>query len=571
MAEVDLVIRGGNVADGTGAPIRQADIAIDDGKIVAVGTVTAKGREEQDATGLLVTPGFVDVHTHYDAQLTWANRLDPSSGHGVTTVVTGNCGMGFAPCRPGDRDSLLKLMEGVEDIPEAVMSAGLPWDWESFGEYLASVERRAHDIDYAVLLPHSPLRVYVMGERALNHEPATAADRAKMRQLACEAMQAGATGFSTSRNLFHQASDGSNAPTLRADEAELREIAHGLADAGRGVLQAISIDGTYTTEEYELLHRVAAASGRPLSYTMLEIPTAKTLWREVINTVERDNAMGADIRMQVFNRPVGVILGLEASFHPFVAHPYYVSEMAKLPLAERVRRMRDPAVRAILLDTSGALQHPLSKSATNFANMYRMGEVANYEPDPAESVAAIAERLGQSPYEVAYDLLLETEGNGMLLVTASNFVEGNLDNTLEIMRHDRSVVALGDGGAHYGLICDASYPTFMLTHWTRDRKRGERLDLAEAIRMLTDAPARLQRFHDRGRIAPGMKADINLIDMSRLKLFSPRVVRDLPADGKRLTQTAEGYVATYVSGVAIRREGQPTGALPGRLVRDSGH
>ena len=570
MAEVDLVIRGGNVADGTGGAIRQADVAIDKGKIVAVGAVTQKGREEQDASGLLVTPGFVDVHTHYDAQLTWAERLDPSSGHGVTTVVTGNCGMGFAPCRPGDRDSLLKLMEGVEDIPEAVMSAGLPWNWESFGEYLASVESRPHDIDYAVLLPHSPLRVFVMGERAINHEVATAADRAQMRQLACAAVEAGATGFSTSRSLFHQATDGSNAPSLRADEAELREIALGLADAGRGVLQAIAMDGTYCTEEFEILHRVAAASGRPLSYTLLEMPTAKTLWREVIDTVERDTAAGTDIRMQVFNRPVGVILGLEASFHPFVAHPYYVAELAPLPLAERVQRMRDPAVRAILLDPAGALHHPLSKTATNFANMFAMGEVADYEPDPASSIAAIAEKRGQSPFEVAYDVLLEQDGHAMLLVTSSNFVEGNLDNTLEIMRHDRAVVALGDGGAHYGLICDASYPTFMLTHWTRDRQRGHKLDLAEAVRMLTDAPARLQRFHDRGRIAPGLKADINVIDMDRLKLFSPRVVRDLPAGGRRLTQSAEGYVATYVSGVAIRRDGQPTGALPGRLVRNTG-
>lgn len=571
MPKVDLIVRGGQVADGTGRTICEADVAIDGGIVVEVGDVAATGREELDARGLLVTPGFIDLHTHYDAQLTWAEALDPSSAHGVTTVVTGNCGVGFAPCKAEDRDNLIRLMEGVEDIPEAVMAAGLPWDWESFGEYLDSVERRQHDIDFAVMLPHSPLRVFVMGKRAINLEPATAEDRARMRQIARIAMEAGASGFSTSRSIFHQASDGKHVPSLNAEEAELHEIAMGLSDAGRGVLQAITIDGHYHPEEFEVLHRVAAKTGRPLSYTVLEMPPAKALWRDIVSAVERDTAAGADIKMQVFNRPVGVILGLEASYHPFIAHSYYIAELAHLPLSERVRKMREPAVRATLINPAGCAEHPLSKSFVNFANMFAMGEIAEYEPDPASSVAAIAAARGITPYEVAYDLMLEQDGNGMLLVTSSNFVDGNLDSTLMMMRHNRSVVALGDGGAHYGLICDASYPTFMLTHWVRDRRRGERIELAEAVRMLTDAPARLQRFRDRGRIAPGMKGDINIIDMDRLKLFSPRVVRDLPAGGKRLTQSAEGYVATYVSGVAIRRNGEETGARPGRLVRNAGY
>jgi N-acyl-D-amino-acid deacylase len=570
MARYDLVIRDGTIADGTGNPLREADVAVLDGKIAAVGIIAGGGREEVDARGLLVTPGFVDVHTHYDGHLTWTESLDPSSGNGVTTVVTGNCGVGFAPCLPQHREGLIRLMEGVEDIPEVVMAEGLPWDWESFPAFLDAAERRPHDIDFAVLLPHAPLRVFVMGKRAFDLEPATEANRASMRQLARQAVEAGAIGFSTSRSISHRASDGSYIPSMRAEEAELREIALGLADAGRGVLQGIAAAGDQKIEHYEFLHRIALQSGRPLSYTVTQLDSDKNLWRRIFELIERDRAAGADIKAQIFNRPIGVVLGLAGSFNPFSMHPFYIEHLEKLPLAQRVAEMRKPEVRANIVQPDGVMNHPFGHTMRRFNQMFRFGDSACYEPDTQTSVGAIAAARGVSPDEIAYDMLLEQDGHAMLLVAAANYADGNLDTALEMMRREQSILGLGDGGAHLGFVCDASYTTFTLTHWARDRANGERLGIAEAVRMLTSDPARSHRFHDRGRIAPGLKADINIIDMNRLKLFSPSVVHDLPGGAKRLTQRAEGYVATYVSGIAVRREGRDTGARPGRLVREAG-
>lgn len=571
MAQVDLVIRGGTVADGTGGELRETDVAVHDGRIVQVGLIDDTGREEIDARGLLVTPGFVDVHTHYDGQLTWSEQLSPSSGHGVTTVVAGNCGVGFAPCREQDRDNLIRLMEGVEDIPEIVMSDGLPWDWNSFPDYLDSIERRPHDIDFAMLLPHSPLRVFVMGERALNLEPATDADKARMRQLTCEAAKAGALGFGTSKSIFHKASDGGSIPSMGAEASELEEIVSGLSDAGRGTFQAITSTRNPTVDDYRFFHAVARKTGRPLTYTLLQFnaPEISDLWREIMDEVERDRADGVDIRPQVFNRPVGNILGLDASFNPFCMHPYYVEHLRGLPHKELVAEMRKPEVRARLIVPEGEMLHPYRSTMRRFDEMYPMGEFADYEPDPSTSIEATARARGVTPDEVAYDYLLEQGGTAKLLVALSNFAAGNLDATLELMKREDTVLALGDGGAHYGIVCDATYTTYTLSHWARDRRR-ERLDLSTAVSMLTGRPASLHRFRDRGLIAPGMKADLNIIDMDRLKLYSPTMVYDLPKGGKRLAQRADGYVATLVSGVAIRREGEDTGARPGRLVRDAG-
>lgn len=569
MAEIDLVIRGGTVADGSGNSLYEADVAVSDGKIVEVGRVAGKGREEIDARGKLVTPGFVDVHTHYDAQVDWSTELDPSSSHGVTTTVMGNCGVGFAPCRPEHREHLIHLMEGVEDIPAAVMREGLSWKWESFADYLDAIDSRPHDIDFAALLPHAPLRVYVMGDRAINMERATEQDRAQMRRIARDAMAAGACGFSTSRNLFAQASDGAVVYSMAADDDELREIALGMADAGRGVIQAITMKEGFSIEQYKALHHIARESGRPISYTLADMAVNKGLQAQVEDLVRVDSAAGLDVRMQSFNRPVGMLMSLQTSLHPFVAHPYFIENLAQLDLAGQVERMRDPAVRAKLIEPAGELNHPLASFLTAFDAMYLWGDTPDYEPAPETRLDLVAKGRGQSPYEVLIDAFVEGNGRTFIFVALANYNEGHLDNVLRMMRNDRNVIALGDGGAHYRMICDVSYSTFMLTHWARDRK-GERINVEEAVRQLTDLPARLQRFNDRGRIAVGLKADLNVIDFDRLTLPLPTVVKDLPAGGSRLMQRASGYAATIVSGVVIRRDDTDTGARPGRLVRYAG-
>lgn len=568
MADFDLIIRGGTVVDGTGAAPRRADIAIRDGRIAAIGDVGASADQHIDAAGLIVTPGFVDVHTHYDGQATWENRLDPSSGHGVTSVVMGNCGVGFAPCRPDERGMLVDLMEGVEDVPEVVMTEGLPWNWQTFPDYLDALQGRQFDVDVAAQLPHSALRVFVMGERALTDQPPSADDLARMRSLTAEAVRAGALGVTSSRNLLHRTKAGDLAPSLHSDEAELAALADGLKDAGSGVFQLIPAPMGDAREEFALMKRLAQRSGRPLSYTLIQMPTGdESAWRVSLDELTQAAAEGLQIRAQVAPRPVGMLYGLELSFHPFALHPSY-RQIAHLPLAERVARMRDPEFRARLLAEQPQDSNPVYlKTVKAFAFAYAWTDRAEYEPHPSGRLDRLAKAAGLPIEEFAYDLLLRDEGRALFYLPGANYRDGNLAAVRQMIGHPQTVVGLGDGGAHYGMICDASFPTYFLTRWARDAEANERIDLASAVAALTSEPARLAGFNDRGHLAVGMKADLNLIDFERLALQLPDVVYDLPAGGRRMRQRADGYAATIVSGVVTYRDGKPTGALPGRLVR----
>ncbi|BBZ35476.1 N-acyl-D-amino-acid deacylase family protein [Mycolicibacterium confluentis] len=562
----DLVIRHGTIVDGLGTPPFVGDVAIHDGVIAAIGTVEQTGTREIDATGLLVTPGFVDLHTHYDGQAIWSDRLTPSSAHGVTTAIVGNCGVGFAPCRPADHDVLVDVMAGVEDIPGVVMVDGLPWNWETFPEFLDTLDSGRRDIDIAALLPHSPLRVYVMGQRGIDREPATPEDLSQMRKLAAEAVQVGALGFASSRFTLHKTISGKPIPSYDADQAEIEAIARGVRDAGGGLIQFVPdlVAGDYEPV-LQTVFDVATDVGLPVTFTLAIGNAGEPYYLDALTMVEKTNANGGDITAQIFPRPIGLVLGLSLSGNPFVLYPSY-QEIAHLPLAERVAEMRKPEVRQrILADTPGS-GHPLMFAAQLWDWMFPLGEPPNYEPNPADSIGARARARGVSPLEEAYDRVLDDGGEAMLLVTLANFRDGSLDTVAELLRRDDVVLGLGDGGAHYGMICDASFPTYLLTHWVRDRAHG-RMPVVDAIRELTSVPARVAGLADRGRISVGYKADLNVIDADAMRLHRPVVVNDLPAGGRRLDQTADGYVATIVSGQVIAENGVPTEARPGRLVR----
>ena len=570
MADYDLVIRGGTIHDGLGNPGVVGDVAIKGDRIVAVGQVAGRGAEEIDASGKIVTPGFVDVHTHYDGQATWEQRMTPSSGHGVTSVVMGNCGVGFAPCKPDQHQLLVSLMEGVEDIPEVVMTAGLPWNWETFPDYLDALAARQLDIDVAAQLPHSALRVYVMGERGARREPPTDADLAEMRRLTTEAVRAGALGVTTSRNILHRTRAGELAPSLNSPEDELLALAAGLRDAGAGVYQLIADIFGEADDEFALMRRVAAAAERPLSFSLLQMATGdEDGWRKYLRALEAANAEGLTIRGQVYPRPVGLLFGLDLSFHPFALHPSF-RPLADLPLADKVKAMRDPALRARLLAESPDDTNPFFMQIVAASTAtYEMGNPPVYDPAPEHRLDRIAEREGRTAAEVAYDLLLKDEGRNILFLPGANYRDGNLDAAREMCTHPDTIIGLGDGGAHYGLICDASFTTFYLTHHVRDAAPDKAVPLASAIRSLSDIPARAVGLNDRGRLAPGYKADVNVIDLDGLVLHAPTMARDLPAGGKRLRQLADGYAVTVKSGVVTYRNGVATGALPGRLVRSA--
>lgn len=571
----DLVIRAGTIVDGLGGDPYVGDVAVRRGVIDSIGTterpLAEGGALEIDAAGLLVTPGFVDLHTHYDGQAVWSDRLTPSSAHGVTTAVMGNCGVGFAPCRPDDHDVLVDVMAGVEDIPGVVMVDGLPWHWETFPEFLDAVAAGRRDIDVAAFLPHSPLRVYVMGRRGVDREPATPEDLAMMRKLAAEAVQAGALGFASSRFTLHKTESGRPIPSFNADYVEIEAIARGVDDAGGGLIQFVPdlVAGDYEPV-LQTVFDVAADVGLPVTFTLAIGNAGDPIYQDALRMVEKANQNSGDdepaITAQVYPRPIGLVLGLELSGNPFVMYPAY-QEIAGLPLSERVEEMRKPEVRQRILNDKPAPDgHPLMFAAQAWNYMFPLAEPPNYEPSPSDSVGAQARARGVSPLEEAYDRLLDDDGHAMLLVTLANFRDGKLDTVADLIRRDDVVLGLGDGGAHYGMICDASFPTYMLTHWVRDRPTG-RLSIADAVRELTSTPARVAGLQDRGRIAVGYKADLNVIDAAALRLHKPVVVSDLPAGGRRLDQKADGYVATVVSGEVIAEHGVPTEARPGKLIR----
>jgi N-acyl-D-aspartate/D-glutamate deacylase len=558
----DLVIRRGAIADGLGGEPVEGDVAIDGDRITAVGRLSAdaRGAEEIDADGLLVTPGFVDIHTHYDGQATWESQVVPSSWHGVTTAVMGNCGVGFAPVRPSDHARLVELMEGVEDIPGAVLDEGIDWRWESFAEYLDAVAERPHDIDLAAQLPHGALRLYVMGERGARLEEATPADAAEMRRLTAEALRAGALGVSTSRTLNHRTASGDPTPSLRASAAELTAIAAGVADAGHGVIELISDFGDLDGE-FDLVRRLVMTSGGRLSLSLAQSNRpGDDAWRSILARVEQAVADGLPVAAQVAPRPIGVLLGLQATLTPFSRCPTFAA-LAGAPLEQRARAMGDASFRAATLaELAERRRQP------DFERMFPFGDPPDYEPPREASIARTAERLGCSPAELAYDLLLEDGGRSFLFAPFANYADFDLDACGEMLGHPDTIIGLGDGGAHVGTISDGSFPTYALAHWGRDRGHG-RFPVGWLVQQQTSRPARAVGLADRGVLAPGMRADLNVIDMGRLRCERPTMAFDLPAGGRRLLQRATGYVATVVAGTPIAYDGEATGALPGGLVR----
>ena len=561
MASYDLIIRGGTVVDGTGAPSRTADVAVAGGRIVDVGEVDGgpgAAARVVDADGALVMPGFVDIHTHYDGLATWDDRLLPSAWHGVTTVVMGNCGVGFAPCRPGDRQRLIELMEGVEDIPGTALHEGLPWSWESFDEYLDHLGGRNYDIDLAAQVPHGAVRLYVMGERGAEREAATADEITEMGRVVRDAVAAGALGFTTSRTTNHRTSRGQPTPTLTAAEDELVGIATAMASAG-GVLEVVS-DFRELDVEFATMRHMVESSGRPLTISVAA-EEHRAHWGALRDHIAAAAADDLPIKGQVATRAIGLLLGLQATVNPFGGLAAY-REIAARPLAERVRAMRDPAFRAVVL--AELAEHGRGLIG-RFDRMFELGDPPDYEPDPSASVAARAGREGREPADLAYDLLLADEGRAFLYFPLFNWIDGSLDAVGRMLRDEHLLPGLADGGAHVGTICDASFPTTLLTHWARDRRDG--LPVEWVVRRQCRDTAAAVGLHDRGVLAPGYKADVVVVDFEHLRLRPPVMAFDLPAGGKRLLQQADGYLHTFVAGSETYTNGEPTGALSGRLVR----
>ena len=566
----DLVIRNGKIVDGTGQPAHIGDVAIDNGKITSVGGKAGAGRREIDATGLLVTPGFVDIHTHYDGQVTWDPYLTPSSWHGVTTLVMGNCGVGFAPVAPGKEEFLIGLMEGVEDIPGTALAEGIKWNWESFPEYMNAVEKMKRAVDVGVQVPHGSVRAYVMGERGAHNEAATPDDIEKMAAVVRDGIRAGALGFTTSRTMLHRAKNKELVPGTFASEDELLGIGRALGQAGHGVFEMAS-DMVGPDATMEWMVKLSAETGLPITFAMAQTDRDPHSYRKMLERVRELNANGAHLAPQISARPTGLLMGLESSLHPFITHPTYKT-LAHLPIDERVAKMRDPEVRARILSEQPSVKDKATHMmVTNFAKYFPLGNPPDYEPVRESSIAARAERLGKSAAELTYDMMLERNGRELLYMPLGNYAEYNHDALREMLLDPVTTLGLSDGGAHCGLICDASMPSYMLSHWVRGRSRGERLPVETAVRLQTSDTAMLYGLGDRGVLAPGMKADVNVIDLDALKLHAPQMVFDLPAGGRRLIQRAEGYKFTILSGEVTFQDGVPTEAMPGKLIRGPQH
>ena len=568
MSDFDVLIRNGQIIDGTGAPPFVADLAVKNGRIAKIAPrIDGSAAQEIDARGKAVTPGFVDVHTHYDGQATWDSHLNPSSNLGTTTVVLGNCGVGFAPCRREDREVLVQLMEGVEEIPGSALAAGIRWNWESFPEYLDALEEKPRDIDVAVFLPHAPLRVYVMGRRGVNREAATPTDIEAMQKLVREAMDAGAIGFSSSRTLLHRSSTGDSVPTMGAAVTEMKALGACLSGDRGHVLQFIS-DWVDEDAEFGILRDVSARTGAKGTFTLIAFdrPPAGSnpnpdLWREQLKRLEVAQADGLDIRGQVISRPIGILMGHPASMSPFYRRPTFLA-LEGLSESERLAKLRDPAIKARILSEQNDRPHIFVQLLErSFDQMYPMEEPINYLPESNDSVAARATREGREPQEWLYEFLLGNEARNLIYIPATSKTAAVIG---ELLKHPHTISALGDGGAHVGSICDSSANLFLLTKWVRDEKL---MSLAQGIRRITHDPASFFSLHDRGRLAPGCKADLNILDLDRLMLKTPRKVEDLPGGGARFIQDCEGIAATFVAGRMIYRDGAATGALPGKLVR----
>lgn len=579
---LDCLIKNGTVVDGTGQKPFVADIGIQGGRITHIGQINEAAKETIDATGLWVTPGFVDLHTHYDGQVTWDECFTPSIYHGVTTVVMGNCGVGFAPKRPGAEDDLVKLMEGVEDIPGAALHEGIVWNWESFPEYMNALSATPHSLDFLVQVPHDPLRMYVMKERALAHEAATPEDINQMRSLLREALEAGAVGFSTGRSDNHRTSEGKETPAAEASHAELTGLAQAFQGLSHGVVQMVSdynlLKGPAEFEaEFDLVEAIAKASGKSLSLTWLQRDPGGEQYLRIQDRVEKAVANGLPLYMQTGARGIGVLNGLDASFHPFMGFPSY-KEVAHLPLAERAVALRDPARKARILSEKserlagdGSSIPPLvdillAKIDMISGRMFPLEATLNYEPSVMESFLVRAKQKGVTPLDVIYDHLSAGNGEGLIYFPIFNYNEGNLDTVRKMLDHPRALSGLSDAGAHVGTVCDASFTTFMLTHWVQGRRK-DTLPLETVIEMLTQRNANYLGLKDRGVLKVGMRADINAIDPQQLSVGLPQLVRDLPAGGKRFLQKAKGYVATWVAGELVQHKGEITSARPGHLVR----